>query len=627
MAQDQDPPSRVARLNHLEGPVSFRPGSVEDWTAATLNYPLTTGDHLWADTGARAELHVGSTAVRLSSATALAVLNLDDRIVQLSLTQGPLSVHIRYLGPDEAFEVDTPNVAISLLRPGDYRIDANGDNSTTYAVVRVGEAEAAGGGAQFIIHAGESASISGVEQVSQEMDAAPPRDDFDAWCAGRDRRENSVASARYVPRETIGYEDLDTYGEWRYASPYGWVWAPTSVVVGWAPYHYGHWVWVAPWGWTWIDDAPWGFAPFHYGRWAFATGGWVWVPGAMVVGARPVYAPALVAFVGGPRFGVAVGIGGGGGVAAWFPLGPGEVYRPAYRVSNVYVQNINITHVTNVTVINNVNATNVRYVNQNVTGAVTAVPQSAFVSARPVARSAIIVPQGAAAQAEIVGHAPAVVPTRESVLAARPAGFQPPPARFVSREVVASHAPPPGPVSFAAEEQALRANGGRPLAPEQVNSYRSSGYQTRFLTRSATTPAGANTGAGQHFGTPRGGTVNPGTQNANPPANNTRPIYQNVRPPSGQTANPPSGNGPGSGSGNPGTQNATPPANNPPANNTRPISHYDRPPAGQTTNPPSGASPSSNSQGSGSVNPGTHNTNPPAKHDAKPSKKVTQKDK
>src|SRR5579872_2759406 len=64
-AQPVDPPSRVARLNFLSGQVSFRPGSVEDWGEATLNYPLTTGDHLWADFDSRAELHVGSAAIRM----------------------------------------------------------------------------------------------------------------------------------------------------------------------------------------------------------------------------------------------------------------------------------------------------------------------------------------------------------------------------------------------------------------------------------------------------------------------------------------------------------------------------------------------------------------------------------
>ena len=61
----QDPPSRVARLNMINGPVSFQPASVDDWTNATLNYPMTTGDHLYADIGARAEMHVGPNAIRL----------------------------------------------------------------------------------------------------------------------------------------------------------------------------------------------------------------------------------------------------------------------------------------------------------------------------------------------------------------------------------------------------------------------------------------------------------------------------------------------------------------------------------------------------------------------------------
>src|SRR5690349_12541707 len=73
-----DPPSRVVRLNYIQGQVSFRPGSVDEWTAATLNYPVYNGDHLWADQGAQAEMHIGSTAIRMGSETALAVLNLDD---------------------------------------------------------------------------------------------------------------------------------------------------------------------------------------------------------------------------------------------------------------------------------------------------------------------------------------------------------------------------------------------------------------------------------------------------------------------------------------------------------------------------------------------------------------------
>jgi len=471
MADAGDPPSRVARLNYLSGPVSFRPGSVEDWAAASLNYPLTTGDHLWTDAGAQAEMHIGSTALRMAPETALAFLNLDDRTVQLGLTQGSLHVRLRFLEPDEIFEVDTPSVSISLVQPGDYRIDADGDHNLTIVAVRAGEAQVNGGAAAFAVESRQSAQISGLDSVTQEIGPLPPPNEFDNWCALRDRREEQSISASHVGREMTGYEDLDQYGAWRDVPGYGWVWVPQTVAVGWAPYRYGHWAWIEPWGWTWVDDAPWGFAPFHYGRWALVGGGWVWMPGAMV--ARPVYAPALVAFVGGPRFGVSPAIGGGG-VAAWFPLGPHEPYIPAYPVSAIYVRQVNIAHVT----VTNINVVGVRYVNQNVAGAVTAVPHDAFVSARPVREAAIAVPPREMAQAQVIGATAPLAPRRESVLGGAVRGGGPP-ARFADRPVVVRNAPPPPPVSFAAQQRALEANPGRPLDPGTINSLRGQGPPAR----------------------------------------------------------------------------------------------------------------------------------------------------
>ena len=74
-----DPPSRVARLNYVQGSVSFRPAGLNDWVPATVNYPLTIGGDLWVDQTARAELHIGSTAIRLASQTSFSFLNLDDQ--------------------------------------------------------------------------------------------------------------------------------------------------------------------------------------------------------------------------------------------------------------------------------------------------------------------------------------------------------------------------------------------------------------------------------------------------------------------------------------------------------------------------------------------------------------------
>src|SRR5438034_303313 len=450
---DRDPPSRVGRLSYLSGPVSFRPGDVDDWTDATINYPLHNGDHLWTDSDARAEITVGSSAFRLAPQSAFGFLALDDRTVQVRLSQGSLNVRVRDLGESESLEIDTPSGAVALLRSGVYRVDVDSSGDTTSVTVRRGEAEVTASGSAFPVHPQQTAMVVGGDSPTYDVREAIRSDDWEDWCASRDRRWDDARSSRYVSRDVIGYEDLDDNGEWRTTPDYGPVWVPRTVATGWAPYRYGHWAWVEPWGWTWIDDAPWGFAPFHYGRWVYVGDGWAWVPGRVV--ARPVYAPALVVFVGGRNWSVAIGAGGGGGVA-WFPLAPEEPYYPAYHVSNTYVRNVNVTNV-NVTNINvtNVNVTNINYRNRRAPDAVTVVSHDAFVQSRPVNRSVIVVARDRLDQARVVGFAARVTPTQQSVLA-QPTVIEArrPPERVTSREVIVRRQPAAAPVPFAAREQA-----------------------------------------------------------------------------------------------------------------------------------------------------------------------------
>jgi len=396
----EDPSGRVARVSFVEGSVSQRSSDSDDWYRTTLNYPLTLGDHLWTDTNSRAELHIGSSAIRLAPQTALEFAALDDRRVRLRITEGSVSITVRELD-DQMIEVDAPSGQIVLARPGVYRIDAAYDGRSDLITVRRGDARVTSDYSTFDVRDSQSASIA-PEQQSFDLRPAAGTDAWDDWCVARDRREDDASSARYVSREMTGYEDLDTYGRWHVVAGYGPVWVPTAVNAGWAPYRYGHWVYVQPWGWTWVDDAPWGFAPFHYGRWAYLSGGWAWVPGTFV--ARPVYAPALVAFVGGPRWNVAVGVGGGVG---WFPLAPGEAYYPAYHVSPTYVRNVNVTNV-NITNINvtNVNVANTHYRNRDVSGAVTVVSHETFVSARPVDRGLMQVRPRELADAPVIDRVP-----------------------------------------------------------------------------------------------------------------------------------------------------------------------------------------------------------------------------
>ncbi|MCC7327740.1 MAG: hypothetical protein IT521_13170 [Burkholderiales bacterium] len=458
-----DPPSRVARLGYATGAVSFSPAGESDWVQARINRPLTAGDRLWADTGARVEIQVGGAVVRMSAGTGVSVLNLDDRITQLQLTQGTLNIRVRRLDPNQMIEINTPNLAFSLRQPGTYRVAVDPDGNATDIVVRRGEGEVYGEGAAYVVDPRQAYRFMGTDLREYQYIDAPRLDEFDRWSSDRDRSYENSVSARYVSRDVIGYQDLDANGTWRVDANYGNVWVPNRVAAGWAPYRDGHWAWIDPWGWTWVDDAPWGFAVSHYGRWTNLSGTWGWVPGP--VRSRAYYAPALVAFVGGNNFQLAISSGNVGGVA-WFPLGPREVYRPAYTVSRGYFENINRSNtVISNTVINNyynnTNITNVVYANRQVSGAVIAVPKTAFVQSQPVSVAAVRVTRDMVASAPVAVVAP-VAPTERSVRGAAGPGDKPPPRAF-ERPLVARTAPPAAHVGFAAQERQLASKPGKPL--------------------------------------------------------------------------------------------------------------------------------------------------------------------
>ena len=469
-ADANDPSSRVARIAYTRGSVSLSPAGTQDWVAAPLNRPLTIGDTVWSDQDSRVELQLGASVIRLASSSELSFVNLGNEVTQLQLTSGTLLLRVRRLNDDETYEVDTPNLAFSVLRPGLYRISVDPAGNTTSVSARNGQGEVTGGGSAYTLHAGDSEVFSGTDQLSvNSQPDAFDQDPFDTWAADRDSHWDRSVSVRYVSADVVGSEDLDEHGAWRRTADYGYVWYPRGVGPGWAPYHAGHWSYIAPWGYTWVDDQPWGFAPFHYGRWVRDEGEWCWVPAPPRPEggeySRPVYAPALVAWV------------GAGAAIAWFALGPREVYVPSYPVSANYVRNINVTNTTvNTTVINNVYNTtivnnttvNETYVNRAVPGAITATSAHAFATAQSVARNPLKVDQRALAGAQVRALAPAVVPTKQAVLGSSPQVPAKPPTAVQTRSVVARTPPPPPPVTFERRQEALKSNAGKPLSLAQV---------------------------------------------------------------------------------------------------------------------------------------------------------------
>jgi hypothetical protein len=486
-----DPPNRVARISVIQGNVSLEPNGANSFSQAEINYPLTGGDRVYVDNSSLGELQTSGLAVRLGNGADVTLSSLTDNIAQFGLAQGSIRVRTRSLasfnGAPATVEVDTPNGAILVDQPGDIRVDSYPQDDTTVVTVSSGLVEVTGQNLDQQLGPNQALRLSGSNPVYAEQVQLLPPDGLDQFDQQREQRRERSYAYHYVSPDMIGAADLDDYGDWQQANQgYGAVWYPRGVPGDWTPYSNGHWAWVAPWGWTWVEAEPWGFAPFHYGRWANFGGRWGWVPGppASAFGGeiRPIYSPALVAFVAGGGGGISISIGA---FAAWFPLGPREVYQPWYHASPAYCNRVNVTNIynTNVTEIHNTyinrtvnvynttHVTNVTYVNRTV--ATVVVPQRAFASGQSIdqAQRVQLTPQVRAqlAAAPILPH-PLVTPAT-AIVAAKPAARAVPPVQ--ARPVVETRqgferAGSPG-TPVHAPQPAAAVNRPVPAATQPVN--------------------------------------------------------------------------------------------------------------------------------------------------------------
>ncbi len=443
----------VVRVAYFSGEVSYSRGdNPDDWQPASLNFPMTLGDRLYTARGSRLELQTEGGAIYLAPETDLAALNLTYEVKQFSLGMGSASFRIRQIDSGESFEVDTPNAAVTFDRAGEYRIDVDRDGNTR-VIVKRGHAYVAAAGGEVPLEAGRVMAIDGIDSPVYDITSLPRPDSWDQWVATRSRPSLATGSRRYVSADISGVDDLDQYGRWSEIPEYGTVWSPANVSADWQPYRAGRWAWQDPWGWSWVSNESWGWAPYHYGRWVTLRSRWYWVPvGPEVRTVR--YAPALVAFVGGPGSSLSVSVGGGGNVG-WFPLAPRDPFVPWWGSR---ARERNPTNVTNVT-----------YVNRTY---VTVVNQNTFLSGAPVARNMIrdagVVREISAAP--VVRGPLQVVPVASSIRVSteRPGSAPRPPAAALTRPVVTRLAPAPAPALFHEKANLIRENHGAPVDPAQA---------------------------------------------------------------------------------------------------------------------------------------------------------------
>jgi hypothetical protein len=428
------------RLSFADGEVSFfRPGA-QDWAPAQVNTPLAPGDELYTGHRGNLELQIGARAfVRAWGDSQIGLVNHEPDFLQIKVTGGHVSLDLRTIDSGRTVEVDTPHAAFTIERAGYYRVDVT-ETRSSFVTRRSGQATMTPAGGQAVaIAASEEVVLEGTSAPAVRSYVAPEPDVWDRWNYARTDELIDAISSRYVSAGVYGVDDLDQYGDWRVVPTYGSVWVPQSVPSGWAPYSSGRWVLDPYYGWSWVDTAPWGWAPYHYGRWVHVSGYWAWAPGPVVV--RPVYAPALVAFFGGPSVRVAIGVPG----VSWVALGWGEplvpwwgrprfIGRPTWVgwggprfVNNVVVNRTTVVNVTNINV----------YRNTTVQHAVVAVREESF------GRGSV--QQARVAQIDARRLEPArdplrVAPDSSSYVGASGRGTRPP-ERTITRSVVATRAP------------------------------------------------------------------------------------------------------------------------------------------------------------------------------------------
>src|SRR2546426_1174387 len=216
-ADSGDPPGRVARLSVREGRVSFQPSgdtAASSWSDAVLNYTLTSGDRLYADQDARAELEAGDCTVRLGAATDLTIANLTDDFLQVSMSSGTLRVTVYGLSHGDSIEVDTPNGAFLLRQAGAYRVDVSDPDRATTIRVDSGLAEVVAGDVLQSVRGGDALALSGSDPIRVASMAPRPPDDFDRWSSGRDEPLAAPGPAQSAARNGRGYDDLARAGRW-----------------------------------------------------------------------------------------------------------------------------------------------------------------------------------------------------------------------------------------------------------------------------------------------------------------------------------------------------------------------------------------------------------------------------
>jgi hypothetical protein len=276
----------------------------EEGELAVPNTPLLPGDTIVTESGGRCEVQLDTgTVLRLDGGTRLKLetilapsLSTPALLTNLVLDEGSVHILYRDYGPQEVFQVLTPNAAIKLRRAAAATVHRAGEATaveTDRGSVDVLFGPAAKRARKQKVEAGHRLVVTG-DHAAGPGSAAPGAElaAFLDWNRTRDTRlAGSPRDTTPLPKGLHGSPPAvldfanrwsNEWGTWVWSDVYGSVWRPTdNGRSDWRPYANGRWT-EAGGEPFWVPEEPWGWVPYHLGYWMWLRQqGWVWVPGSL----------------------------------------------------------------------------------------------------------------------------------------------------------------------------------------------------------------------------------------------------------------------------------------------------------------------------------------------------------
>jgi len=279
---------RIVRLSSIEGQVQIDRGIGGGLERAILNTPIVEGTRLLTGKDGLAEVEFeNQSALRLTdnSEVRFSELLLSDtgtKINQFEVVKGIVYLDAASKG-DDIYRVKVGGTSLLAHRDTLMRVSATPDQLKV-AVFR-GDVQLEGEAQPVSIHKKQTLTVNLDDASKYVVANGTEASRFDAWNKEREDYSRTYAESEGYggPSRSYGLQDLNYYGDFFYASGYGYAWQPygfAGSMIGWDPYSNGAWMFYPGMGYAFASAYPWGWLPFHYGSWAFINGtGWAWLPG------------------------------------------------------------------------------------------------------------------------------------------------------------------------------------------------------------------------------------------------------------------------------------------------------------------------------------------------------------